>query len=77
MSYRYEDTRFEMEFRADLVVQNSVIAGIKWIAEITALHKKQLLTYPRLADKRLGLLVNFNVALIKDGIMRVVNGLQE
>ena len=73
----YEGTRFEMGFRADLVVQNSVIVEIKSIVEITALHKKQLLTYLRLADKRLGLLINFNVALIKDGITRIVNGLQE
>ncbi len=73
----YEGTRFEMGFRADLVVQDSVIVEIKSIAEITALHKKQLLTYLRLADKRLGLLINFNVALIKDGITRMVNGLEE
>ena len=73
----YEGTRFEMGFRADLVVQNSVIVEIKSIAEITALHKKQLLTYLRLADKRLGLLINFNVTLIKVGITRIVNGLQE
>lgn len=73
----YEGTRFAMGFRADLIVQNSVIVEIKSIAEITVLHKKQLLTYLRLADKRLGLLINFNVALIKDGITRIVNGLQE
>jgi GxxExxY protein len=73
----YEGTRFAMGFRADLVVQDSVIVEIKSITEITALHKKQLLTYLRLADKRLGLLINFNVALIKDGITRIVNGLEE
>jgi GxxExxY protein len=67
----YEGTRFAMGFRADLVVQDSVIVEIKSIAEITALHKKQLLTYLRLADKRLGLLIHFNVTLIKDGITRV------
>ena len=73
----YQGTRFEMGFRADLVVQNSVIVEIKSIAEIAPLHKKQLLTYLRLADQRLGLLINFNVALIKDGITRIVNDLQE
>jgi GxxExxY protein len=73
----YEGTRFEMGFRADLVVEDKVIVEIKSIAEIAALHKKQLLTYLRLADKRLGLLINFNVVLIKDGISRIVNGLQE
>jgi GxxExxY protein len=73
----YEGTRFEMGFRADLVVQDTVIVEIKSLAEIAAVHKKQLLTYLRLADKRLGLLINFNVALIKDGITRIVNGLEE
>ncbi len=73
----YEGRRFAMGFRADLVVEDKVIIEIKSIAEIAALHKKQLLTYLRLADKRLGLLINFNVALIKDGITRVVNGLEE
>ncbi len=50
------------------MVEDKVIVEIKSIAEIAALHKKQLLTYLRLADKRLGLLINFNVALIKDQI---------
>jgi len=73
----YEGTRFEIGFRADLVVEDKVIIEIKSIAEIAALHKKQLLTYLRLADKRLGLLINFNVAMIKDGITRIANGLEE
>ena len=73
----HEGTRFELGFRADLVVEDKVIVEIKSISEIAALHKKQLLTYLRLADKRLGLLINFNVALIKDGITRIVNGLEE
>ena len=59
----YEGTRFEMGFRADLVVEDKVIVEIKSLAEIAAVHKKQLLTYLRLGDKRLGLLINFNVAL--------------
>jgi GxxExxY protein len=73
----YDGACIEMGFRADLVVQDSVIVEIKSIAEIAALHRKQLLTYLRLANKRLGLLINFNVVLIKDGITRVVNGLEE
>ena len=73
----YEDERFPIGFRADLMVQDSVIVEIKSIAEIAPVHKKQLLTYLRLADKRLGLLINFNVALIKDGIVRIANGLKE
>ena len=73
----YEGTRFEMGFRADLVVEDKVIVEVKSVAEIAALHRKQLLTYLRFADKRLGLLINFNVALIRDGITRVANGLKE
>jgi GxxExxY protein len=73
----YEGTRFEMGIRADLLAEDKVIVEIKSIAEIAPLHKKQLLTYLWLADKRLGLLVNFNVAKIKDGITRIVNGLEE
>jgi GxxExxY protein len=65
----------EVGFRADLIVENLVIVEIKPVEVVAPLHKKQLLTHPGLADKRLGLLINFNVALIKDGITRVVNGL--
>jgi GxxExxY protein len=72
----YEGTRFEMGFRADLVVEDRVIVEVKSVAEVAAVHKKQLLSYLRLSDKRLGLLINFNVALIKDGITRIVNGLE-
>ena len=73
----YEGTRFEIGFRADLVVQDSVIVEIKSIAEVAPVHKKQLLPYLRLSDKRLGLPIDFNVALIRDGITRFVNGLEE
>jgi GxxExxY protein len=59
------------------VVEERVIVEIESVAEIAPVHKKQLLSYLRLADKRLGLLINFNVALIKDGITRIVNGLED
>jgi len=71
----YENLRLDQGFRADLIVEGKVIIEIKSVEEIAMVHKKQLLTYLRLADKRLGLLINFNTALIKDGIVRVVNGL--
>lgn len=74
---QYQDTRIELGFRADLMVEDQVIVEIKSVEVIAAVHKKQLLTYLRLADKRLGLLINFNVALIKDGITRIANGLTE
>lgn len=64
-----------MGFRADLMVDQKVIVEIRSIEAIAPVHRKQLLTYLRLADKRLGLLINFNVELIKEGITRVVNKL--
>jgi GxxExxY protein len=64
-------------FRADLIVEKKVVVEIKSIEAISPVHKKQLLTYLRLTDKRLGLLINFNVDLIKNGISRVVNQLPE
>ena len=73
----YEDIRMELGFRADLIIEYRVVVEVKSVEAIAPVHKKQLLTYLRLTDKRLGLLINFNVDLIKDGITRVVNGLQE
>lgn len=73
----YESVRMDVGFRADLVVGGKVIVEVKSIEAIAPIHRKQLLTYLRLADKRLGLLINFDTELIKDGIVRVVNGLKE
>ena len=73
----HEDIRMDVGFRADLIVSDSVVVEIKSIEAIAPVHKKQLLTYLRLTDKRLGLLINFNVELIKNRISRVVNGLAE
>ena len=67
----------ELGFRADLIVGGKVVVEIKSIETIAPVHKKQLLTYLRLTDKRLGLLINFNVDLIKNGITRIVNRLEE
>ena len=73
----YQEIRIEMGFRADLIIEDQVIVEIKSVDAVAHVHKKQLLTHLRLADKRLGLLINFNVALIKDGITRIVNGLPD
>ena len=73
----YENIRIDNGFRADLVVDDKVIVEVKSAELLAPVHKKQLLTYLRLADKRLGLLINFHVPLIKDGITRIVNGLEE
>jgi len=71
----YETVHLEAGFRADLIVNDKVIVEIKSVEAISPVHLKQLRTYLRLADKKLGLLINFNVELIKDGIRRVVNNL--
>ena len=70
----YETIRMEIGFRADLIVGDKVIVEIKSIEAISPVHRKQLLTYLRLADKRLGLLINFGEETLKDGIARVING---
>jgi GxxExxY protein len=64
-------------FKADLLVEGLVIVELKSVEALAAIHKKQLLTYLKLSKKRLGLLMNFNVELIKNGITRIVNGLPE
>lgn len=71
----YEDVKFDEGFRADLIVEDKVIVELKSVETVSPVHKKQLLTYPRLADKRLGLLIKFGSELIRDGISRVVNKL--
>jgi GxxExxY protein len=71
----YETIKLEAGFRADIIVENKVIVEIKSIETIAPVHKKQLLTYLRLSNKKLGLLINFNVELLKDGITRIVNNL--
>ena len=73
----WQNVHLEAGFRVDLMVENKVIVEIKSVEAIAPVHKKQLLTYLRLANKRLGILINFDVDLIKDGIARVVNGLAE
>jgi len=74
---RYEEVVLEQGFRADLIVENLVIVELKSVEKVAPVHKKQLLTYLRMAEKPLGLLLNFGAGLMKEGIFRVVNGLQE
>ncbi len=73
----YEGMRLDLGFRVDLIVGSKVVVEIKSIEALAPIHRKQLQTYLRLMDKRLGLLVNFNVELMKNGIQRVVNRLEE
>ncbi len=73
----YQSVHLEIGFRADLIVEGKVIVEIKSVENLAPVHKKQLLTYLRLTNKRLGLLINFDTELIKDGIARIVNRLPE
>ncbi len=73
----YETVRLQLGFRVDLVIDGKVVVEIKSVEALAPVHQKQLLTYLRLMDLRLGLLINFNVELIKNGIQRVVNRLPE
>lgn len=75
ISLVYENVKLDLGFRSDIIVENKVIVEIKSVELIAPVHQKQLLTYLRITGIKLGLLVNFNEALIKDGIQRIVNGL--
>ena len=74
---RFEDIVFDEGFRADLLVEDKVITELKSVEKIRPVYKKQLLTHLRLSNRKLGLLINFNEELIKNGITRIVNGLEE
>lgn len=77
VSVTYESVRLDAGFRADLIVEDSVIVELKSLEKIAPVHKKQLTTYLKLSGKRLGLLINFGEELIKDGITRIVNGMPD
>ena len=71
----YEEVKLDVGYRLDLFVENKVIIELKSVENLTDVHLAQILTYLKLSDCRLGLLINFNVALIKYGIKREVNNL--
>jgi GxxExxY protein len=73
----FEGIRFDEGFRADLVVEKKVIVELKSVEKVTPAHKKQIQTYLRLTGCRLGYLLNFGEALMKQGITRAVNNLEE
>lgn len=72
---RWDNLVMEVGFRSDLIVENKVILELKSVEVIAPVHQKQLQTYLKLTRLKLGLLINFNVPLIKDGIQRIVNRL--
>ena len=74
---RYDGIVFNEGFRADIVLNDSLLIEVKSVQKLEPVHSKQVLTYLRLSDRRLGLLINFGEALIKNGIKRIVNGLPD
>ncbi|MBW1727327.1 MAG: GxxExxY protein [Deltaproteobacteria bacterium] len=71
----YDDIRMDLGFRADMILGDKVILELKSVENILPVHKKQVLTYLKITRMKLGLLINFNVELIKHGITRIVNNL--
>ena len=73
----WDGIHLEIGYRADLMIEHSILVELKSVEAVAPVHKKQLLTHLRLADKRLGLLINFGTELLKDGITRIVNRFEE
>lgn len=75
VSFHYKEVQLEVGYRLDLLVEDKVIVELKSVTEFSGIHFKQLNTYLKLTNKKLGLLVNFNVLNIREGIVRIVNDL--
>lgn len=75
LPFVYDDIKLETGYRIDLLVDDLVIVEIKSVDALADVHHKQLLTYLKLSGKKLGLLINFNVSLLKEAIIRIVNNL--
>ncbi len=75
ISFIFEDFKFDCGFRLDILVNDKVIIELKSVEELSDVHHKQLLAYLKLSNKKLGLLINFNVSHLKDSIIRIVNKL--
>lgn len=73
---QWDGVRLDVGFRADLIVEGKVLVELKSLEAVLPVQKKTVLTHLRLLDKRLGLLINFGAVLLKDGVHRVVNGLE-
>ncbi len=73
MPIEYEDVTIDVGYRLDLLVNNEVVVELKAVAEIAPIHEAQILSYLKLGDKPIGLLINFNVKRLKDGIKRFAN----
>ncbi len=70
----YDEVRLDVGYRLDLIIEDKFIVEIKSVEKLNDIHLAQILTYLRLSNCKLGLLINFNVILLKDGVKRVING---
>ena len=70
----YEEVKLDVGYRIDLIVENKFIIEVKSVEILNEVHLAQVLTYLRLSNCKLGLLINFNVKLLKDGVRRIING---
>jgi GxxExxY protein len=70
----WDNLRFDIGFRADLIVNDLLLVELKSVEQLAPVHKKQVLTYLRITGKKLGLLINFGEETLKDGIRRIING---
>ena len=70
----YEEVRLDVGYRIDIIIEDKFIVEVKSVEALTDVHLAQLLTYLRLSNCKLGLLINFNVSLLKNGVRRVING---
>ena len=77
LTINYKGNSLDCGYRLDIVIEKAIILELKACEKIEPIHKAQLLTYLKLSDLKLGLLLNFNVPLMRDGIVRIVNGLDE
>jgi GxxExxY protein len=77
LDVRYKGIKLDCGYRLDIVVEDKIILELKSCEKIEPIHKAQLLTYLKLSGIKLGLLLNFNVTLMRDGIVRIVNELEE
>ena len=75
VSFVYDGVHFDEGFRADLIVEDAIVVELKSLELLAPVHGKQVLTYLRLLDYRLGLLINFGAPVLKDGIKRIANNL--
>lgn len=70
----YEEVKLDIGYRIDLLIEKKFIVEVKSVESLTDIHMAQILTYLKLSDCKLGMLINFNTILFKDGVKRVING---